>query len=199
MKIYNIYLALLKRWWRISVPHRLRYLGIKIGCGTVFNGMPMVSLAEKSSITIGDNAVLTSHSSFTALGVSKSCVLRTLQQGANITIGNNVGISGATICASQSVQIGAECLIGADVLIMDTDFHSVQPEKRRYNKNPDDIEVSAVVIGDNVFIGARVIILKGVTIGKNAVVGAGAVVCCDVSDNSIVAGNPAKPLHREKL
>lgn len=199
MKIYNIYLALLKQWWRISVPHRLRYYGIKIGYGTVFNGMPMVSLADKSSITIGDNAVLTSHSAFTALGVSKSCILRTLQQGANITIGNNVGISSTTICAAQSVQIGSECLIGADVVIMDTDFHSLKPEGRRYNKNPDDIGVSPVVIRDNVFIGTRAIILKGVTIGKNAVVGAGAVVCCDVSANSIVVGNPAKSLHRRVL
>lgn len=49
-----------------------------------------------------------------------------------------------------------------------------------------------IVIGDNVFIGARAIILKGVTIGEGAIVGAGSVVTKDVAEYSIVAGNPAK-------
>ena len=49
-----------------------------------------------------------------------------------------------------------------------------------------------VVIEDNVFIGARCIILKGVTIGENSVVGAGSVVTKSIPANEIWAGNPAK-------
>jgi maltose O-acetyltransferase len=49
-----------------------------------------------------------------------------------------------------------------------------------------------VVVGDNVWIGASAIVLKGVTIGENAVIGAGAVVASDVPANAVVAGNPAK-------
>ena len=48
------------------------------------------------------------------------------------------------------------------------------------------------MIGNNVFIGTRAIILPGVRIGSNVVIGAGAVVSRDVPDNSICAGNPAK-------
>jgi acetyltransferase-like isoleucine patch superfamily enzyme len=47
-------------------------------------------------------------------------------------------------------------------------------------------------IGSNCFIGANSIILPGVTIGNSVVVAAGAVVTRDVTDNSMVAGNPAK-------
>ena len=49
-----------------------------------------------------------------------------------------------------------------------------------------------VTIGDNVFIGMNATILKGVTIGNNVIIGANALVCKDISDNSVVAGNPAR-------
>ena len=48
------------------------------------------------------------------------------------------------------------------------------------------------MIGDDVWIGSRVIILPGVTIGKGAIVGAGVVVTKDVPEYAIVGGNPAK-------
>ncbi len=53
-------------------------------------------------------------------------------------------------------------------------------------------KIGSVVIGDNVFIGAKAIVLPGVKIGNNVVVGAGAVVSKDVPDNSVVVGIPAK-------
>jgi maltose O-acetyltransferase len=53
---------------------------------------------------------------------------------------------------------------------------------------------SAIRIGDNVWIGAGAIILKGVTIGDGAVIGAGAVVTHSVSPDAKVAGVPARTL-----
>jgi acetyltransferase-like isoleucine patch superfamily enzyme len=61
------------------------------------------------------------------------------------------------------------------------------------NRNDDSkIVCKPIVIEDDVFIGARVIVTKGVLIGRGAVVGAGAVVTKDVPPFSVVAGNPAK-------
>lgn len=49
-----------------------------------------------------------------------------------------------------------------------------------------------IVIGDNVWIGANAVILPGVKIGNGVVVAAGSVVNCDIPDNVMVAGVPAK-------
>ena len=56
----------------------------------------------------------------------------------------------------------------------------------------DNVRTAPVAIGDNVFIGARSLVLKGVEIGDNAVVGAGSVVTSDVPVNAVVAGVPAR-------
>ena len=58
------------------------------------------------------------------------------------------------------------------------------------------MEVMPVVLEDDVWLGAHVVVLKGVTIGKGAVVGAGAVVTKSVPPHEIVAGVPARSLGR---
>lgn len=55
-------------------------------------------------------------------------------------------------------------------------------------------KIGRVTIGDNVFIGAETVVLPGVTIGSNVVIGANSTVTHDVPDNTVVAGNPARPL-----
>ena len=89
------------------------------------------------------------------------------------------------IAATGLVAIGAECLIGTHVSIIDNAFHDVVDRQQVPAPKP-------VVIGDNVWIGNRAIILPGVTIGDGAVVGAGSVVTRDVPDRTGVAGNPAR-------
>jgi maltose O-acetyltransferase len=53
-------------------------------------------------------------------------------------------------------------------------------------------EIVPVKIGDNVWIGHDVTIMKGVTIGENSIIATGSIVTKDVPHNSIAAGNPAK-------
>jgi len=125
-------------------------------------------------------------------GINHPVVLRTLSADANITIGNDVGISGGGIVAAKEVVIGNNVLMGANVFITDTDFHPKTSSNRRYSQ--ENIEVSPVRIGNNVFIGMDSIILKGVSIGDNSIVGAGSVVTRSIPENYIAAGNPAKIL-----
>ena len=158
--------------------------------GAVLYGLPIVQKTAGSFISIGARAVLCSRSEYTALGVSRPIILRAMTPTARIAIGNDVGLSGTSICANESVRIGNECLIGADVMICDTDFHPLESLDRRYSN--DGVKSASVDIGDNVFIGARSIILKGVTIGNNSVIGAGSVVSSNIPANAVAAGNPCK-------
>lgn len=58
------------------------------------------------------------------------------------------------------------------------------------NKNDDNTQIPE--IGDNVEVGANVVIIGKIRIGNNVTVGAGSVVVKDIPDNAIVAGNPAR-------
>ena len=189
--IFRLWLKLLKVWWQFVVPIRLRILGVNLGKNVQFYGMPIVSMADNSRILIGDRVVLCSDSRFTALGVNHPVVLRTISPGAEIIIGNDCGISGGSCCAALRIELGNECMLGANVTIIDTDFHPLKPIGRRYNANPLDIGTAPVQIEENVFIGENSVILKGVCIGQNSVIGAGSVASKNVAANSIAAGNPA--------
>lgn len=192
--IVRIWLKILKEWWQLTVPMRLRAQGVELGVGVRFYGMPVVGMAKGSRICIGDRVVLCSDSRFTALGVNHPVVLRTLRPDAEIIIGNDCGISGGSICAAIHVELGNECLLGTNVTIADTDFHAIKPDGRRFNNNPQDIGAAPVIIEDNVFIGAGAVVLKGVRVGRNSVIGAGSIATKDVPSDVIVAGNPAKIL-----
>lgn len=183
-------------WFWYSVQRKLKKLGVLSAKSTRFYGMPIISLASESTIEIGEHSVICSDCEMTALGVNHPVVLRTLVPGAAIVIGKNTGISGGSICAAIRVEIGNECLIGANVTIADTDFHPINSLGRRHNGNPLEIGSEPIVIEDNVFIGTGVVILKGVRVGKNSVIGAGSVVTKNVPANAIVAGNPARLLRR---
>lgn len=108
--------------------------------------------------------------------------------GDLITLGERANIGNhAWIRGNGKLIIGDDIMMGEFALIYTQD-HKMD------GLGYDGYTLGDVVIGNNVWIGGRVTILKGVRIGNNAVVGAGAVVTKDVPDNAIVAGNPAKVL-----
>lgn len=182
------------RQWlaRPLVSNRLRRAGVLLGSHLILVGSPIVQLTDAGSVRIGDRSALISRSRWTALGVSRPVILRTLLPGASITIGTGVGMSGTTVCAAKSVTIGDRVLLGADVMIADTDFHPVDELPRRYLPIPLPVEGDEIVIGPDVFIGARCVILKGSRVGAGAVIGAGSVVSGVVLPRAIVAGAPAR-------
>ena len=154
-----------------------------------FYGLPFIQTRKRGSIRIGKRFIAVSSNSKNSLGVTQPVILKTLRDEATISIGDDVGISGCTISASNRITIGNQVLIGTGVIITDSDAHAINPENRRYG---GVAKTEPVVIEDNVFIGARAIILKGNTIGAGSVVGAGSIVTHDVPPYTIVAGNPAR-------
>ncbi|TSA41539.1 MAG: acyltransferase [Verrucomicrobiales bacterium] len=107
--------------------------------------------------------------------------------GRQTIFNNNSGV-----CATKSIRIGERCLIGDSVMIVDSDFHEINPASRHSSAGPSE----SVVIGNNVWIGSRAVILKGVTIGDNSVIGAMSLVTDNIPPNCIVAGVPAKVIRQ---
>lgn len=177
-------------YWRNILPVLIKYQGVNIPDSCTILGKPLIKKHDNSMITIGEGVVLCSSSKYTDLGVNHPVIIKTLSSSSHISIDNNTGMSGTTICCSEKIEIGKNCLIGANVTIVDTDFHPIQSSSRRFSKN--NIQVSPVNIIDNVFIGANTLVLKGVTIGKNSIIGAGSVVTKSLPENVIAVGNLAK-------
>ena len=148
-------------------------------------------LRGKGRIVLGDNVTINSHYSENPIGGHRT-VLQVME-GAELIIGNNVGISHAKIAVYNRVVIEDGVLLGADCKIYDTDFHSLSYEERVLNGD-SDIKIAPIRIKRGAFIGAGSFILKGVTIGEKSVIGAGAVVTKDVPNGEIWAGNPAKKI-----
>lgn len=93
----------------------------------------------------------------------------------------------------STIQFGNNCLLGPDVLIINSN-HTIL--KGQLIREQEDM-CSPIIIGNDVWIGAKAIILSGVTIGDGAVIAAGAVVTKDVEPYTIVGGVPAKKIkHR---
>jgi acetyltransferase-like isoleucine patch superfamily enzyme len=166
--------------------------GAEVSTGVRFMGPAVLSRAKGSRLRLGNRVVLCSWSRWTALGVAHPVVLRTLTANAQLRIGQDTGISGGSICAATEIDIGERCLIGADVMIVDTDFHAIEPEGRSTTTDWSRIHSAKIRIGNDVFIGARVVILKGVDVGDGSVIGAGSVVTKSIPPRSVVAGNPAR-------
>lgn len=162
-----------------------------IGQGMESRGIPFIRVNKASSIRIGKNFILNNGERFNSIGRQEKCVF-SIRANAELTIGNNVGISSSTIFCNKEVTIGDNVKIGGNTCIYDTDFHSLDYEDRRERYyDVVNTKSKAVRIGNDVFIGAHSTILKGVTIGDRSIVGAGSVVTKSIPPDQIWGGNPA--------
>ncbi|NLP45444.1 MAG: acetyltransferase [Epulopiscium sp.] len=115
--------------------------------------------------------------------------------GKNITIGERSGL-GLNCRVQGPLTIGNHVMMGPDVLIYTRNHETKDTHIPMMDQGDGDTK--AVVIEDDVWLGARVIILPGVTIGKGSIIGAGAVVTKDVEPYSVMGGNPAKVIKKRK-
>lgn len=113
------------------------------------------------------------------------------QFGFDTSIGDNSGI-GINAILSPGITIGNDVMMGP-YCMMFTSNHAIGDLATPMRKQ-GHAERKPIVIGNDIWIGARVTILPGVHVGDGSVIGAGAVVTKDVEPYSIVAGNPAKKI-----
>jgi maltose O-acetyltransferase len=180
--------TLLLSFWRkklFLISERRFLTRLELGSGTSFN-VPVRSNG-RGSLVIGSNNML-GYGPAPRLG-NGEILLQPRDHNARILIGDNNSLSNnVSLVAMGAITIGSHCLIGDQVCIFDCDFHEISPTQRLSGVGP----IKPVLIGDNVWIGSRVMVLKGVTIGENSVVAAMSVVTKSIPPNSLAAGNPAK-------
>lgn len=113
--------------------------------------------------------------------------------GGKLKIGNRCFFNrNCSITCVDEISIGDGCTFANNLVIVDHD-HNIYSDRK---KKP--YTTGKISIGNNVWVGANVTILKGVAIGNNAVIAAGAVVTHDVDENCIYGGVPAKRIKNYK-
>lgn len=178
-------------WFKIM----MKMTRVKYGNKLLLRGIPVIFNKSGAKLTIGDNVTINSSFLSNLVGLYQRTIIVTRTPEAEINIGNNVGISGATIYARKSIIIGDNTNIGGNVKIIDNDFHPLDIISRNEDIK-EKIGTRPIVIGKNCFLGCNSLILKGTVLGDGCVVGAGAVVSGKFEENSIIAGNPAKVIKK---
>jgi acetyltransferase-like isoleucine patch superfamily enzyme len=112
---------------------------------------------------------------------------------AVIRFGDEVLLTGTRLGCQHRIEVGNRTGL-ADCRVMDTDFH--RPDAREGRRYDTSGGAKPIVIGENAWVGAGAMVLKGVRIGDNAVVGAGSVVIGNVPADAVVFGNPARVIWR---
>lgn len=186
-------------WFKIV----MRITKVQYGKKLLLKGVPVIFNKKGAKLCIGENCVIKSSFLSNLVGLYSRTIIVTRAQGAEIHIGNNVGISGSVIYARKKIVIGDNTCIGGNCKILDNDFHPIDWEIRNkllldeHGGNITElVPAKEIIIGKNCFIGCNSIILKGTVLGDGCVVGAGAVVCGKFEDNCVIAGNPAKVIKR---
>lgn len=155
-------------------------------------GIPLVIVSKKSKgIFIGSKFAMNNGLENNAIGIPQKCTFL-VSDNCSITIGNNVGISQTALIAHADITIKDNVKIGGGTNIYTSDFHSLDPGIRSSVDDKAKRVSKPVVIENDVFIGARCLILKGVHIGEKTIIGAGSVVAKSIPAGEIWAGNPAR-------
>lgn len=166
----------------INIPPNAKYGSIKIGFGDV--GV-FDKYKRRTYLQITGNIKFNGKAN---IGHGSS-----ISVSGNLEVGDNFIITAESkiICKKQ-IKFGKNCLISWDCLFMDTDFHKINTSDVEYiNKD------KAIIIGNNVWIGCRNLILKGSKISDNSVISANSKINSKFEEcNIIISGNPASIIKR---
>ncbi len=170
-----------RAWAAVARRARLKYLQARwrrarLGARCdIRSGFHLV-LGEGAQLSIGPRCVLDRGMTIECFGV--------LSIGREVIFGHH-----CTLASRESLIIGDDSLLAEMVSVRDHDHRFDQLDVPIREQGADS---APVVIGRNVWIGAKATIVKGVTIGDNAIIGANAVVTRDIPANAIAVGIPAR-------
>lgn len=180
------------RWGRF----KMKAYSISFGKDLIVQGNLYLKKGINSKGAIGDNCFFKSGRGLNPLSRNIKTSIQ-IEDGASLTIGNNCGFSSVCLWAHQSIVIGNHVNIGADSILLDSDAHSLSyVDRRNVELDFKNKANKPIVIGDDVLIGTRCIILKGVHIGARSIIGSGSIVVNDIPEDCIAAGNPARVIRR---
>lgn len=135
-------------------------------------------VGDAGRIRIGDDACLREGTELKVDG--------TLEIGPRSLIG-----AWNVLSVLERLSIGADCLLAERVSIRDHDHRFDDPTLPIAEQG---YRVEAVTLGNNVWIGANVVLMKGVSLGDGCIVGANAVVTRSFGPGTVLLGAPARPL-----
>ena len=182
-----------------------RYLFAKMGRGVIIGRN--VVFRNPGKILIGDNVTIDDNCLLDGRGgdgvgivigdkvvINRNCMVQakggTIRIGARTTIGSNsviVATDGAHI--GEAVMLAGGCYVSAGAYAVDGGGPMM--DQPMYSRGP-------IVIGDGAWLGTCAIVLDGANVGSGAVIGAGAVVNCDIPENSIAVGVPARVVRQRQ-
>lgn len=178
-----------RRWDLLPGPRQmlrgllLRLRGARIGHGT---WLPRVQVPWPHQLSLGHHCIIEPDVYFKYDGFWKP--------GPSICIGDRVFIGRNTeFNISTGISIADDCLIASGCTFVDGD-HGMAAD-RPMNEQP--LNGAAIVLEENVWLGAQCVVLKGVRLGRGAVIGAGSVVNKSVPAGEVWAGVPARRLKQQ--
>lgn len=196
--IHTIYKALI--YSKIAILHKIFTFFFKfrlwlnnIAYGKnlkTFNAIPSLQINRNAKkVRFGNNVLFNAYTGHSWNSNNKILV----KESAILTIGDNSGMNGCMLFCSVSIIIGNNVKIGGGTRIFDTDFHSLDYQKRRNIETDFSFAKCApIIIEDDVFIGAGCFIGRGITIGSRSIIAAGSVVVRSIPADEVWGGNPAK-------
>lgn len=164
------YRALLRaRWWGLIHP------GVDVGTAARVGSGCRLFLDPGARLDLGAGCEVDDASTIAVYGDGR------IELGPGSFVGHH-----CTLAAREAIEIGAGTYLAELVSVRDHD-HRVGPPP-----SSGDMTVDPVVIGADVWIGAKVTVLRGARIGEGAVIGANAVVSGEMPARSVCAGVPAR-------
>jgi acetyltransferase-like isoleucine patch superfamily enzyme len=170
--LYNLY-----RWAHFRIVTLIGRKGISAGRHGLLGRRSHIQIRQRGRITIGERFV------------TDDDVL--LGANGELNVGHGVFVNARSrIVAHERIDIGDNVVIATGVSIVDHD-HQTEIVDHALIIRKDRFITSPIRIGNNVWLGDKVTVLKGVTIGDNVIIGANAVVTKDIDSGAVVGGIPA--------